>query len=110
MKGQNFFVLPELCITGYTIGDLFAQQRLLDAAEDALLEIIKFSGGFDILLIVGLPVRHGVKLYNCAAAVQAGRLLGVVPKLHIPNYNEFYEVRALCFGNRLKRQRFACGF
>jgi len=96
--GVKLLVMPELCITGYTAGDLFSQQRLLDAAEDALALIMRESAGYDTLTLIGLPVRRGSKLYNCAAAVQNGRLLGVVPKRHIPNYAEFYEARHFASG------------
>ena len=89
----KLLVLPELCITGYALGDLFAQQALLDAAERELGRIVAASRDFDLLLFAGLPVRQGGRLYNCAAAVQGGRLLGVVPKSCLPNYSEFYEVR-----------------
>jgi NAD+ synthase (glutamine-hydrolysing) len=106
----KLLVLPELCITGYTLGDLFTQKRLLDAAEDALAEIIKFSGSCDTLVIVGLPVRHGSKLYNCAAAVHRGLLLGIVPKQHIPNYNEFYEARHFTSGMGQKGSVSLAGF
>lgn len=89
----KLLVLPELCVTGYTCGDLFLQQRLLDAAEEALADIVEHSRSCDALTIAGLPVRHGARLYNCAAVFQRGRLLGVVPKQFIPNYAEFYEAR-----------------
>lgn len=97
-NGTKLLVFPELCITGYSLGDLFAQQVLLDSAEKALSEIIKHSGSYDTLALVGLPVRRGSRLYNCAAAVQGGKLLGVVPKINIPNYAEFYEARHFASG------------
>lgn len=97
-KGIKLLVLPELCITGYTCSDLFGQKRLLDAAEESLADIVRFSTDYDTLILVGLPVRHCDRLYNCAAAVQRGKLLGVVPKRHIPNYNEFYEARHFTSG------------
>ena len=86
-------VFPELCITGYSCQDLFRQQLLLDSAEASLLHIIEFSKQLDIISIVGLPVIVGNLLLNCAAVVQHGRLLGLVPKTFLPNYNEFYEKR-----------------
>ena len=89
----KLLVLPELCITGYSLGDLFLQQTLLDAAERGLRELVQSTSGSDLVVVAGLPVRHGAKLYNCAAVIQDGRLLGVVPKRHIPNYSEFYEAR-----------------
>lgn len=94
----KLLVFPELALTGYTAGDLFLQTRLLDSAENALEDIIEESAGCDTLVIVGLPVRRGGKLYNCAAVLSDGRLLGVVPKENIPNYSEFYEVRHFSSG------------
>lgn len=90
-------VFPELCLTGYTCGDLFLHQTLLDAAEAALSELLAHSRGLDAVLVAGLPVRRG-KLYNCAAVVHRGRLLGVVPKTYLPNYAEFYEQRHFTSG------------
>ena len=89
--GAVFVAFPELCLTGYTCGDLFFQSTLLDAAEEALFEVARAAQG--ILAAVGLPVRHGGKLYNCAAVCLDGRVLGVVPKTHLPTYGEFYERR-----------------
>lgn len=86
-------LLPEHCITGYALGDLFLQRTLLDAAEEALSVLIKQSAGSDLVVAAGLPVRCGAELYSCAAVFQRGRLLGVVPKMFIPNYAEFYEAR-----------------
>lgn len=86
-------VFPELCITGYTCGDLFLMQPLLQQAEDALLEIAEETNGKNMLVFVGLPVRWKGRLYNAAAAVGNGTVLGLVPKTCIPNYNEFYEGR-----------------
>lgn len=92
-EGAKLLVLPELCITGYTCGDLFLQQRLLQGAQDALKELCRESEGLDLLTLVGAPVRYAGKLYNCAVAIHRGKLLGVVPKTFLPNYNEFYEKR-----------------
>lgn len=92
-QGVEVVVFPELCITGYSCQDLFRQQLLLDSAEASLLHIIEFSKQLDIISIVGLPVVVGNLLLNCAAVVQHGRLLGLVPKTFLPNYNEFYEKR-----------------
>lgn len=105
----KLLVFPELCLTGYTCGDLFEQQRLLNAAEDSLGDIINFSSGYDILVLVGLPVRFHDKLYNCAAAIQNGSLLGVVPKQNIPNYNEFYEARHFSSGRCVSGDIFLAG-
>jgi NAD+ synthase (glutamine-hydrolysing) len=92
--GAKLLCLPELCVTGYTCGDLFLQRELLDGAAAALKRIAKASG--DMLTVVGLPVEHAGKLYACAAAVQGGRVLGIVPKTCLPNYAEFYEQRHFC--------------
>lgn len=92
-SGVKVLVLPELCITGYTCQDLFFQPRLLDSALDALKEIASESAKFDMLTALGCPLRFGGKLYNCAVILKGGEILGVVPKKHLPNYNEFYEKR-----------------
>ena len=95
-QGVKVMVLPELCITGYTCGDLFLQDTLLLGAEDALARILKETAELDMLTAVGLPVRHHNKLYNCAAVIRKGKILGIIPKSFIPNYGEFSEGR--CFG------------
>ena len=84
-------VFPELCLTGYTCADLFYQPYLLDAAERALAELIPDCG--DGLVAVGLPVRVGGRIFNCAAVVAGRRLVGVVPKTYLPSTHEFYESR-----------------
>ncbi len=86
-------VFPELAITGYTCNDLFLQRTLTDAARKALMELVRESAGHDMLTVVGLPWMHGHKLHNAAAVYADGRLLGIVPKTHMPNYGEFYEAR-----------------
>ncbi|HJB48867.1 MAG TPA: NAD(+) synthase [Candidatus Olsenella excrementigallinarum] len=91
--GAAVVVLPELAITGYTCEDLFWQDALLDAAERGLADFVARTADLDALLLVGVPVRVNAKLYNCCAVVASGTILGVVPKLHIPTYNEFYEGR-----------------
>lgn len=91
--GVALLCLPELSITGYTCGDLFFQPVLQHGALDALQTILHASANSDMLVAVGLPVQHCGKLYNCAAVLQSGKLLGVVPKTHLPDYNEFYEQR-----------------
>jgi NAD+ synthase (glutamine-hydrolysing) len=85
--------LPELCVTGYTCGDLFLQDTLLESTRDALSLIVRESAGYEILVVAGLPLAHGGKLYNSAAVFCGGRILGIVPKSHLPNYSEFYELR-----------------
>lgn len=91
-------VFPELCITGYTCGDLFLQELLLQGAMDGLAEIVTYTQNVDAILFVGLPLRHRGKLYNVAAAVSHGEILGFVPKRFLPNYNEFYEARYFTAG------------
>ncbi|MDR0426751.1 MAG: NAD(+) synthase [Clostridiales bacterium] len=91
--GVELLVFPELCLTGYTAGDLFFQPTLNDAAEQALKSVTAHTKGKRMLVFVGLPVRHDGLLYNCAAAVCDGRVLGLVPKTHLPNYAEYYEKR-----------------
>ena len=97
-KGAKILVFPELCITGYTCGDLFYQQVLLREAKKELLAIAKYTERKDYLAFVGLPLEYNGKLYNVAAAVAQGKVLGLVPKTHIPNYNEFYERRHFVSG------------
>ncbi len=92
-QGVKVLALPELCVTGYTCGDLFLQPTLLDGAERALARILEETRGLDMLTALGLPVRCQNKLYNCAAIIQKGAILALSPKTHIPNYGEFYEAR-----------------
>ncbi len=92
-QGAKIVVFPELCLTGYTCSDLFWQERMLDAAKETLRKIIKTSLTLDGLFFVGLPWEVDQKLYNVAAAVSNGELLGLVPKKYLPNYAEFYEAR-----------------
>ncbi|MDD2956429.1 MAG: NAD(+) synthase [Oscillospiraceae bacterium] len=91
--GAGLLVLPELCLTGYTCGDLFGQTPLLEGALCALRRCAKASRGLSLLTLVGVPLRHKGKLYNCAAVLWEGEILGVVPKTFLPNYGEFYEKR-----------------
>ena len=91
--GAAVIVLPELALTGYTCEDLFWQDALVRAADAGLADFAAATADLDALLLVGVPVRANAKLYNCAAVVSRGMVLGVVPKTHIPTYNEFYEGR-----------------
>ena len=91
--GAKVIVLPELCITGYTCGDLFLQEKLLREAKEELLHIAAFTTDVDAIVFVGLPLAYKGKLYNVAAALNRGKILGIVPKTYLPNYNEFYEAR-----------------
>lgn len=95
----KLMVFPELCITGYTCSDLFWQDKLLDAAQDALITIARETAAVDALIVVGLPLRVKGKLMNVAAALNRGRVLGFVPKQNLPAYNEFYEARHFCAGS-----------
>lgn len=91
-------VFPELCLTGYTCGDLFLQDVLLDNAVRSLVRLVTNSKGSDMLCIVGLPLMVSSRLYNVAAVFQDGDILGIVPKANIPNYSEFYEARHFAAG------------
>lgn len=97
-RGVKLVVFPELCITGYTCQDLFFQNELLLAALDGLYEIASFTDGRDMLVFVGLPFAHKNKLYNVAAAICDGSVIAMIPKTHIPNYGEFYELRHFAKG------------
>ena len=92
-KRVNLLVLPELCITGYTCGDLFFNDTLISSARSALLELAEFTKNKYPVVVIGLPFSHNGKLYNCAAAIQDGEILGIVPKTHLPNHCEFNEQR-----------------
>ena len=91
--GVRLAVFPELCITGYTCQDLFFQDTLINAAEKTLDDICAALADLDMITVVGLPLRFAGKLYNCAAVLYKGKVLGFVPKQYLPNYNEFYEMR-----------------
>ncbi|MBR4379975.1 MAG: NAD(+) synthase [Bacteroidaceae bacterium] len=102
-KGVEIITFPELALTAYTCGDLFAQQLLLDEAERGLLQIMQNTRQMDIISIIGLPVSvHGM-LLNAAAVIQHGKVLGVVPKYYLPNYKEFYEMRWFTSGDMIKQ-------
>ena len=99
--GAKVVVFPELCITGYTCSDLFLQEKLLTSALDELAKISECSQNIDGIFFVGLPLEINGKLYNVAAAVSGGDILGIVPKQYLPNYNEFYEKRHFMSGRDL---------
>lgn len=99
--GAKVLVLPELCLTGYTCGDLFSQQTLLDGARDALHMVCAQTAELDMLLVAGLPVNCRGKVYNCAAVLYHGAVLGLVAKSNLPNYGEFYEQRHFASANTL---------
>lgn len=91
--GAKVIVLPELCLTSYSCSDLFLQEKLLSGAMEGLKKIASFTSFIDALIFVGMPLEYRGKLYNVAAVLNYGKVLGFVPKSYIPNYNEFYEAR-----------------
>ena len=92
-QGDALVVFPELGLSGYTVRDLVLDHHLLDSCEDSLVQLLDESVERAPLIVVGMPVRAGSGIYNCAVALQRGRLLGVVPKAYLPNYREFEEAR-----------------
>lgn len=99
-NGAKIIVFPELCLTGYTCGDLFLQQLLLEESTRQLLKVADATKGKDAVVMVGLPLERDGKLYNVAAVLQNGEVLGLIPKVNIPSYAEFYEGRHFAEGNR----------
>ena len=108
-QGVKVLALPELCLTGYTCGDLFLQDTLLQGAEDALERILRETADLELVAAPGLPVRCNNKIYNCAAVIQKGGILGLIPKLYLPNYGEFYEQRWFASGAGLEGSVELCG-
>ena len=96
--GARILVFPELSITGYTCGDLFWQERLLTSAKEQLLKAAAALKDVEGLIFIGLPLVFDGKLYNTAAVLNRGNILGIVPKIHLPNYGEFYEARHFASG------------
>lgn len=92
-KGVQIVIFPELNLTGYSCGDLFSHNLLLEQAEMALMQIVNNTRQLDVISIVGMPVMVNSSLANCAVVFQKGKILGVVPKTYLPNYKEFYEQR-----------------
>ncbi len=92
-QSVEFLVFPELCITGYSCGDLFRQETLLEGAKAALYAIVEETRDLALVVMVGLPLSIKGRLFNCAAVIQNGAILGIVPKTNLPSYNEFYEAR-----------------
>ena len=107
-EGAAVAVFPELCITGYTCSDLFHQELLLQKSVASLLKIAKAFDDSDMVMAVGLPLRIMSKLYNCAALLQRGKIIGVTPKIHLPNQREFYEKRHFNSGRDLLKQSTVC--
>ncbi len=91
--GVSIVTTPELSLTGYTCGDLFLQEQLLDDSIKALEQVLNETKDIDIISILGMPLRHDNQLFNCAVVITKGKILGVIPKTYIPNYQEFYEAR-----------------
>jgi len=98
-QGAKLIVFPELCLTGYTCGDLFLQDTLLESAKEQLFCVAEETEDLDALIVVGLPWKKDGKLYNVAAVLSQGEILGMVPKTNIPNYGEFGELRYFAPGN-----------
>src|ERR1700759_5349013 len=92
-------VFPELTLSGYSIEDILLQDALLDAVEEALVEVVAASAVLLPVLVVGAPLRHGHRIYNTAVVIHRGRVLGVVPKSYLPTYREFYERRQVAAGD-----------
>ena len=108
--GADIVLFPELGLSAYTCDDLFHQAALLDACEAALQQVVNASTGLSAVAIVGLPLRVDQRLFNCAALVAGGKLLGVVPKTYLPNYGEFYEARQFAGADSaLSREIDLCG-
>ena len=110
-QGVKVLVLPELCLTGYTCGDLFLHDTLLQGAEEALATVLEATRNLDMVTALGLPVRNkwDNKLYNCAAVIHKGEILGLVPKTALPNYGEFYEGRWFASGQGVEAYIRLCG-
>ena len=108
-KGAKIIVFPELCLTGYTCGDLFLQELLLEQAKEALRTAAEATAGSDALVFVGLPLEKDGKLYNVAAVLQNGEVLAFIPKKFIPSYAEFYETRHFAAGNEEAQRYFFDG-
>ncbi len=100
-SGAKVIAFPELSICGYTCGDLFLQSSLVESCMEALRELLIFTEKMDAVIAVGLPVEKGMRLYNVAAFLHRGRMLGFVPKRNIPNYSEFYEKRHFAAGDEV---------
>lgn len=99
-KKVQLIVFPELYLSGYTCGDLFLQDTLLNASRDALLTFAEKTAYSEAVICIGVPLRVNGRLYNCAAVLKQGIILGIVPKIYIPNYNEYYEKRWFCSGDQ----------
>lgn len=103
-QGVQLLVFPELFLTGYTCGDLFSQQQLLDRTDEALAWLLSNTKKCGTIGVVGLPLRAEGRLYNCAAVIRNGKVLGIVPKMYIPNVREFYEKRWFSPGHNARTE------
>ncbi len=101
--GVHLLILPELCLSGYTCGDLFFTDTLLEACRDALSVIATETNSLPVVFALGCPLRFQGKLYNCAVVFHRGKILGAVPKTALPNYREFYELRQFSSGKDLEK-------
>lgn len=110
-KDVELVVYPELCVSAYTCGDLFFQDTLLQSVEKAVGDICEFLKGYEIFVVIGAPIRIQGRLYNCAIAINKGKILGIIPKRYLPNGNEFYEKRWFTSGFHVKGNHkiFYCG-
>ena len=103
-NGASILVFSELTISGYTCGDLFLQQPLLTECKNQLVRIVKATEDKSMLVVVGCPIVIKQKLYNCAVVISDGSILGILPKTHLPNYSEFYELRHFASGEGLEEE------
>ena len=101
-EGVQLLVFPELSLTGYTCADLFHHRPLLDATVQAIMHLAEAARGIDMAVIVGAPLTYCNRLYNCAVLLGDGQVIGIVPKIYLPNYNEFYESRWFAPGTEVK--------
>ena len=98
-EGVTVALFPELSLSGYAVEDLFLQETVLDAVEDAIEELAAATAELHLVLVVGAPLRHGNRLLNTAVVLHGGEILGVAPKSYLPNYREFYEKRHFAPGD-----------
>ena len=107
--GVAVAVFPELSLSGYAIEDLLLQETVLDAVEEAVAVLCEGSRGLDVMVVVGAPLRHGTRVYNCALVVHDGAVLGVAPKSYLPTYREFYERRHFAPGDDRRGESIVLG-
>ena len=108
-QGVRVLCLPELCLTGSTCGDLFFHDTLLKGAEDGLTTILDATKNLDMITVVGLPVRCSQKLYNCAAVISKGEILGLIPKTTLANHGESCDGRWFTSGQGVETMLSLCG-